>query len=571
MQGVFAFLASQPFLLVFLVVGGGYGLGRLSYRGIGLGTTGATLLVGLLVSLAAVQFGVRIELPDLVSAIFFNLFVFAIGLRVGPQFLASFERSGKPIVVVALFTVVVSCLIALGCGWVFDLPEGAVAGVLAGAGTSSPAFGAAQSAIRASAGPDEQAAIEPILTQQATAFAIGYVIGMVGLVVFIRYLPRMFRTDARAAGRELQAELDAASPFEAPGTSLAYLKAVPAETDVRVFRLERPELIGVSILELKQRHPRIVVEQIRRGGQILPPDDGLRLAGGDELVLAGMIGMLLEFAPRVGPEIENATLRDIEYETADIVVSSRVAVGQAVSGVMTGLGHGCYLRALFRMGDPIVAHPQLPLERNDVLRVIGHPRHTHALERSVGTAVRQRLDTDILTLAIGLVIGSFIGALQVEIRGVEIGLGAAGGLMLAAIGLSAIRARHPSLGGPVPESARRMFEDIGVVLFVAVLGLNTGATLPEAFAASSPGLLIVSVLLVTFLPPILGWVLGVYVLKINPVFLLGSIAGSNQSSAALRVAEEETRSDGPALGFPVAFAVGTVALSIAAYFVALIE
>src|SRR5262245_45710519 len=140
MQAVFAFLADQPFLLIFLVIGFGYALGKLSFRGVGLGVTGATLLVGLLLSLFAFRFGVEVSLPGLVSAMFFNLFIFAIGLRVGPQFLVAFSRGGKQIALVGVFTVICSAALALLCGKLFALPRGEVAGVLAGAGTSSPAF-----------------------------------------------------------------------------------------------------------------------------------------------------------------------------------------------------------------------------------------------------------------------------------------------------------------------------------------------------------------------------------------------------------------------------------------------
>jgi putative transport protein len=143
--------------------------------------------------------------------------------------------------------------------------------------------------------------------------------------------------------------------------------------------------------------------------------------------------------------------------------------------------------------------------------------------------------------------------------------------MIAGIAISALRARLPALGGPVPESVRRMFEDVGVVIFVAVLGLNTGATLPAAFATGNLGHLLIAIVIVAFVPVLLGWVVGIYLFKVNAAILLGAIAGANQNSAALKTAEESTHSEGPALGFPVAFAVGTLALAVAAYIVALIE
>src|SRR5262245_55556576 len=151
MNGVFQFLHSQPFFVIFGVVAIGMWLGRQKIGGIALGSVVCIIITGLVTSIWALQSGVSLAMPDVLKTIFFNLFIFAIGVKIGPQFFAVLERDGWHMVVIGLIVAVLAPVIALALGWYFQWPEGTVAGMLAGSNNSSATFGAATSAVQSSA------------------------------------------------------------------------------------------------------------------------------------------------------------------------------------------------------------------------------------------------------------------------------------------------------------------------------------------------------------------------------------------------------------------------------------
>jgi putative transport protein len=561
MRALFGLLDSQSFVLLFLVVGVGYVLGRLRIGGLALGTTPSTVIFGLLLSLLAEErYGFKYHLAPLASSMFFNMFIYAVGLRIGPQFFASLERGGKKLIVVALVVSVGAPALALLCACLFGLPFGGAAGLLAGSCTSSAALGGAQSALANArlVGP----ALEHANATLSAAFAVTYIVGMVGFIIFIKYLPALFRIDVQAATRELEAELRARAPSPLPGTVEALHARMPSAADIRVFRVDNPGLHG----RLSGRFdPWVVVEGVRRGGDILALEPGLAVCMGDLVALAGRVQHLLGAPRRIGPEVDDPELRAVPLDSAEVVINRGPLIGRTLDEVMRGPGHGLHPVGLFRMGEQIPAEPSTELKRGDVLRVIGSKRHVAAFENEAGAAVRAQVATDILTLATGLVLGVLLGAVKIPIFHVELSLGTAGGVLLAAIAVGTLRARNPLLGGPFPEPARRMVEDIGLNVFVAVLGVNTGANVTSTMSGGALGTLLLSAALVGILPPVVGWAIGVYGLKLNPVVLLGAISGARQNTAALRVSEEETRSAGPALGFPVPFAVSTLVMTVLAY------
>src|SRR5579862_1186432 len=159
MAYVFAFLKQQSFVLMFLVIGAGFVLARIKIFSISLGVVAWTLIFGLLLSLWAVQSAnISFALPPFLQSTFFDLYIFCVGLRVGPQCFAGLERNGKKFVGVAVVTLVVTAVLALLCGWFFRLDAGTLAGVVAGSNTASASFGAAESAAQSgAAGPNGEA------------------------------------------------------------------------------------------------------------------------------------------------------------------------------------------------------------------------------------------------------------------------------------------------------------------------------------------------------------------------------------------------------------------------------
>jgi putative transport protein len=221
--------------------------------------------------------------------------------------------------------------------------------------------------------------------------------------------------------------------------------------------------------------------------------------------------------------------------------------------------------ALLRDGSPVPIWPDLPLARGDVLRVVGRRSDADAAGRRVGATLRATTESDVLTLAAGLAVGFIAGTLHLTIGRIPFSLGAPAGVMLAGIALSIVRSRYPLFGGPVSEGARSLLQALGLDIFIAVTALNTAASVVGAVRGGYVGLLLAIGMVAALVPPLAAWWLGRRVFHMNAAILLGTICGARHSTPALRAAQEVSGSAVPAIGYPVAYAVSSVAVLVLGY------
>ena len=552
-------LYTQPFLALFLTIAIGYAIGKIKIRGVALGTTAVTLVVGLLLSvLASSGFGITLKIDPFVQTLFFNFFMFAVGLRVGPQFFAGIERDGWRFVGVTLVVALLAPILALGIGALFGLSMAAVAGTLAGGMTASAALGAAQSVV---------ASKEMAADQLSASFAMTYILSMFSFVLLVRLLPRLFRRDPVASARQLESALkgEGSLPGAVPGTDQAFVTGYTPLAH-RAFRLTNPELAGMTLAQLRESAPLASIERVRRHGEWVPVDETLHFQIGDEVSVIGRIeGMIRATGEEVGPEIADPELRDFKVETAEVVVTKPAAAGKTLHELGEKLGAGLYLAAWFRGGEALPVTLEGDVKRGDVLRLTGSATRLRIAEQAIGTAVRYNLSTDILTLAIGLTLGTALGLLTLKLGTVRLALGTAVGLMLAGVAVGTLRARNPLLGGPVPDPARALLEDLGLAVFIGTLALSAGPGVVKAMGGATLLPILLCGLMVALIPAIAGYAVGLRWLRLNPSVLLGAICGARCNTAGLKVAQEEAHSAVPAIGFAVPTAVGTVLVTIAAY------
>jgi putative transport protein len=568
MGRLFVFLGTQQFALLFLLVTGGYLLGKLQFGGVGLGSTGATLILSLEVSVwALADQGITFEIASFASTMFFNMFMFAVGMKVGPQFIAGMRRNGIKFVVIAVVIPVTSLALALAFRSAVGLAPGMAPGILSGANTATPGLGAAQTAYTSGATSAEE--IQVTLGNLSTSFAFSYSITIVLFVLMMKILPRVFHRDAAAeARRYVEAEMGGSAPL--PGEANAFLVGtLPVAT--RSYALEGHEFVGRALGELKRALPLIAVERILRAGRMLALSNDLTLRRGDTVALFGTVPRLVDAAPRFGPEVDAPELRETKRQTVDLVVNKPAALGKTLGELAQDVGHGVYLNAMFRGGESVPFGIDTVAEKGDVLRVTAGQERIARLEQEAGTVVRPSLSTDIVTLGLGLAAGALLGAISVPTGPIKLTLGPSVGLLIVGIALSAFRTRHPELGGPFPEPARKLLEDLGLGVFVAILGLTSGAGVIQAIMTGGVLTIVVGALVVGLIPPLLAWVIGLYLLRINSALLLGAVAGGSASAAGLNASQEAAASTVPAIAYPVAFAVGNILLTLFSYTLALLD
>jgi putative transport protein len=339
---------------------------------------------------------------------------------------------------------------------------------------------------------------------------------------------------------------------------------------VRAFEVREPPVVGHRVGELRKVHPLISIERILRGGRVLEARDDVVIQSGDTLALHGRLGRLLAAGPRIGPEVDAPQLEDLGATTVDVVVHGKEAVGHTILDVARGPGHGLFLNAMFRGGDQIPFGAETVLREGDVLRVTGSAWRIDLLEQHVGKVVRPSLATDVVTVAVALTLGGLIGLITIPLGSIRLTIGSAVGLLLVGIVLSTLRTRNPALGGPFPEPARQLLEDLGLNVFIAILGLNAGAGVLRAIGAGAVAPIVIGCLVIGFIPSIVAWFVGSAIMKMNDALLLGAIAGGRCNSAGMRAAQEATASNAPAISYPVTFAIANVIFTLMSYVMAVV-
>jgi putative transport protein len=288
------------------------------------------------------------------------------------------------------------------------------------------------------------------------------------------------------------------------------------------------------------------------------------------VALFGPVARLALAGPRIGTEVFEGQVHDVGLQTVDVIVHKGPANGRSLGDLAADVGHGLYLNAVFRAGEAIPHGPQTVLRKGDIVRITGSAWRIKRLEEQTGRVVRPSLSTDIVTLALGLTAGALVGMITIPLGRIKITLGSAVGLLLVGICLSALRTRHPKFGGPYPEPARRLIEDLGLNVFVAIVGLNSGMGVINAMKQGSLPPIVFGTLIVGFVPALIAWVVGERLLRMNRALLLGAVAGGRCNSAGMQAAQEATGSNVPALSYPVTFAISNVILTLLSYVMAMV-
>jgi putative transport protein len=576
--GLLDFLGSQPFVLLFLTLALGTRLGRQPLGFIKLGSTAGTLLVGILISLAAnLIYGIKYDVPALLTTVFLNLFMFAVGLKVGPQFFAGLRLDGLKFVTIAVLVVGLNFAEVFILSKILGLGPGFATGIIAGSMTDTAVIGAAAGAVQSgSYRPPAGITADGIMGNVAAGYAIVYLFSLIGIILLIRYLPRLFAVDVVAAAREAEKSYGGGEnrlPFS--GTEAAY-KLPSLQVDVRAYRVENPSCFGLPLAEFSSKYE-VPVLQLLRGDRVIDFADNPVMQEGDIVTVVTDAARLIKYGSQViGPEVADERARKLDLEVADLVVTRKEFSGlpimeaaermrRALFPKATGVARLFHPLGIIRGGESIPVWPTTQLERGDIIRVLGPKTRIDQAGKITGAVVRYSTASDVLSMAVGLGLGYIFGYLSLQIGSIPVSLGTPAGVMLAGIAMSTLRSRYPLFGGPVSEGARSLLQDLGLDLFIAVIALNTAPNVGAAFTGGGvPGILIIGIL-AALIPPLVAWLVGWKILKLNTAVLLGAISGARFSTPAMQAAQEACGGAIPAVGYPVPYALAAVLVLIAGF------
>lgn len=538
-----------PELGVFLAVAGGFWFGNIKLGNFSLGTVTSALILGLILG----NFW-KEPSPDLRSS-FFLLFLFANGYSVGPQFVRALRSSGMKPMLLSVVVCVSGLVSTIFIARALNLDVGLGAGLFSGSMTASAAIGTAIDAIKGLPLPAESAAI--LISHVVVADALCYTFGAIGAIWFAgtvapRLLQIDLRKEAKALERELGMEEHQAGVFSAKQRFTA-----------RTFRLDPDsDVIGRRVAEVESLEPGGVVflARLRQCGAIIETSADTVLRAGDTVVLYGHIGAVLAFGRQHAEETIDEELLDFPAEILRVVITNSEICGRT----------GIELRRLpetrlvvvrsVKRGDqqlPLGAY--MTLQQGDIVELLGPIAAVERLAKSAGYILRPNTTTPLSILGFGIVLGGIVGAPFLMLGTFKLTLGVTVGVLMLGVVAGWLTSVRPMLPA-IPEPAIELMKSLGLAVFVAGVGMMAGPVFLDAVRKLGISILLGGVV-VTLVPQFLALFVGRYVLRMNPILLLGALAGAQTYTGALAAVQEKSGSSVAVLGYTVPYATSNVLLT----------
>jgi putative transport protein len=540
-----------PEMGVYLAVGIGYVIGRIKFGGVGVGAVTGSLLGGILIG----NF-FHVSVSDQAKSILFLLFLFGIGYSVGPSFFRNLKGDGWRWALLGVFVPVIGLLAGYAVAFFLKLDPGYSAGLLSGALTESPIIGTASEAIRALSISDEQKT--QWIGHIAVADAICYIFGTLGVILCCSALgPRLLGIDLRAESKKLEASLGIKR--SKLGVSSAWqpigFRAYTIRQDGRV--------VGKTIAEAEKSvtGARLFVKRIRRGGELFSPLLTTVLEAGDTVAILGRTEALVKLLGSAN-EVTDPELLEIPVASYGLYVTSKAVAGKTLKEIVEEIdeARGVLLRSISRGEQSLPIGLGTVVERGDTLHVTGSEAAVEGLAAVVGRIIHPTEESDFAVLGISIFVGVLVGALVVIPLGhLRIPLGTSVGTLLAGVAVGWLRSVKPWFG-QIPDAAISFMKSIGLAAFVAMVGLKAGPLFINAVKEYGLVLLLGGVV-VTLIPLITGLFFGRYILRVNPLLLLGGLAGAQTMIAGVAAIQEKSESSVATLGYSYTVAFGHILLT----------
>jgi putative transport protein len=541
-------LRNHPELAIFLTLAVGFVIGRIRIGSFKLGNVVGTLIAGVLIG----QLVIKVD--PTVKAVFFSLFLFATGYKVGPQFFRGLKTSALPQVLLTVVFCVTSLLTTVVAARLLGYDSGTAAGLMAGAFTESTVIGTASDTIDRL---DLPAAEKTRLKNNIpVAYAVSYLVGTGFVVWFLSVAgPRLLRINLKEESRKLAIQSSAGG-----GGSADQLHMAGKEWSIRAYRLA-DAAAGRTVADFERAAgpERVFVERIRRGAELLDATPETVLRSGDVVAIAARRRVMLAGSLPIREEVEDPSLLDFPMATLDVVVTKREVAEQTLSVLAQQHGRGVALVKFIRGGEEIPIGPKTIINRGDLLRLAGAARDVERAGKALGYIERPSSESDVVFLGLGIVVGGLVGLLTLTVGALPLTLTTSGGALIMGLIFGWLRSVYPTFGR-IPEPALWIFDTVGLAVFIGIVGLTAGPTFVDGLRQTGPSLLIVG-FLVAATPHIIALLFGRHVLKMNPVILLGACAGAGTVTAALRAIQDEADSKLPVLGYTVPYAIGNILLT----------
>lgn len=539
MGAFFELLRSSPVVLLFTVIGLGYFLGNVSLGGFRL-SVGAVLFVGLL-------FGAldpSLAIPEVIYVLGLTIFVYTVGLQSGPIFFNLFRRQWLGLTTIALAAPLAAAGLTFAAGRVLHVGGPVAAGLFCGSLTNTPALAAAIETLRRSLSglPLDETAKRLALDGPAVGYSIAYPFGVFGLILLMQVVSRALSID-----------------FAAERERAARATGLDEELLSREVRVANPQLIGKSFGEaLLTDLTGMVFTRLKRGSQIDLVASETTLQASDVLVGVGSAAAIHKAELLIGPLVKESVERlspGIEYR--DLAVIQRRIAGVPVAQISGVVGRPVIVSRLRRGAVQITPRPETVLELGDQIRVVAHRDDLDQVTAVVGDPLRDYSEADFLSFSLGLILGVLLGQLALPLPGGRtVSLGFAGGPLVVALILGRL-GRTGRIVWAMPLNANLTLRQLGLLCFLAGIGVRAGGSFVHTFQQQGPTLLFVGGA-ATLLSAGLILLLARRVFGYDMISSFGIIAGVHTQPAALAFASTHTGAETPALAYAAVYPVALI-------------
>ena len=524
-----SFLES-PLLLLFVVIAIGYAIGNIAIKGTKLGVA-AVLFVGL-------AFGAldpNLMVPDVIVTLGLSIFVYSIGISSGPSFFRTLARRGARIISFSVVALLIFCVLTTVAFYILDINKATAAGLLAGSVTSTPALAGILDIVN-NANPEQMD--KTLFSNSAViGYSLAYPMGVLGVMLAYNIFQKLFKVDLLKEQNDLQKEYP---------VSMKILH--------QTIEVTQPDIEGLQIRELFNRyHRRLVFGRMSRNGEQSLPSMDTKLQLGDRIVVVGG-GKMVDKAIREMGRTPNdeLTFDRRHYDVRKIFVSNADLAGENIASLNLSEKFSAIITRVQRGDSDMIATGKTVLELGDRVHMVVKRKDIDEINDLFGNSYERLSQINLFSFGLGMALGLLIGKITFSLPGgVNFQLGYAGGPLLVALVLGAIRKTGPILW-ILPFSANLTLRQIGLILLLAGIGIKSGHTFKEVLLSSEGGLLFATGGLIVILATFISLIIGYKFFKIPFSLLSGMLA--NQP-AILEFALDKTQNKLPAIGYTMVLPV----------------
>jgi putative transport protein len=486
------------------------------------------------------------------------MFLFAVGYSVGPQFVRGVAKDGVP---QALFSVVQCVLCLLVLVVVAKLAHydlGYATGLYAGSQTISASIGLATDAINRLGLEAEKT--KALLDSMPVAYAVSYLFGTIGSALVIALLgPWLLRINLPAACKDYEEKQGGTKEMGGAGSAWH-------RWELRAFRVRQGgKAVGLGAVEVEALVPdaRIFVQRIRRNGTIEEATTDTVLREGDVVAVVGARDVLVKVLGAQAEEVDDPELLNVPVQGVDVYVTNKAVDGKTlVELAKMPAARGVFLRKITR-GATATAIPILPntkVERGDIFTLVGRTQDTAAATELLGVADRATDVSDVAFIGAAIAVGALLGSLVLNVKGVPLTLSTSGGALVAGIVGGWLRSVRPTFGR-IPSPTVWFMNSVGLNIFIAIVGISAGPGFISGLKTQGVSLFLWGAVATT-VPLVLGMFIAKYLFRFHDALTLGIVSGARTTTASLGLICDIGKSQVPALGYTVTYAVGNILLTI---------